>query len=212
MVHAAQYFFHFDWHDPLPEKLVFVLNKVLPDDVAIYEVIPVEGYPHTQFSACMRTYNYFIHSAKDPYLAQFSSLYPFGSWNIGDMKSALALLMKYNDFTNFCRSPKRQGNCSCNICNAKLFISSDHKMVRFQISSKRFLQGMVRLITQRLIDVGTGELKLTEFEAYLQGTVTPKKQRAAYPQGLHLTGVEYPFLKAPNFSKFIGYGNEWSEI
>ncbi len=212
MVHAAQYFFHFDWYNPLPENLVFVLNKVLPDDVAIFEVTPTENYPHAQFAVSMRTYSYFLHNLKDPYLAQLSSLYPFENWNFESMKSAVVLLKQHNNFTNFCRSPQKLGSCCCNITHAQLQISSNRNMLRFQISSKRFLQGMVRLIVQRLIDVGSGELALSHFEAYLEGTATPQKQRAAYPQGLHLTGVEYPFLKVPTIPNFIGNTIEWEEI
>ncbi|MDD4746834.1 MAG: tRNA pseudouridine(38-40) synthase TruA, partial [Salinivirgaceae bacterium] len=38
MVHASQYFFHFDFGPMLPSNLLFTLNKVLPDDIAVLDI------------------------------------------------------------------------------------------------------------------------------------------------------------------------------
>mgnify|MGYP006155305183 CR=1 FL=1 len=74
-VHASQFFFHFDWDTSIEFDLKFILNKNLPKDIAIHDVIPVEKKQHTRFDAASRTYDYFIHFDKDPVLDSFSTLY-----------------------------------------------------------------------------------------------------------------------------------------
>jgi len=194
MVHAIQYFFHFDYFEELPADLTFKLNKTLPDDVAIFEIIPVKSYPHAQFGATMRTYSYFIHTYKDPFLSTRSSYYPLPNRSIDKMQQAAALLLKYDNYTAFCRSPLKVKSSICNITVAQLLVNPSGNKLLFQISSKRFLQGMVRLIVIRLIDIGIGKLSIDEFESYLMGVNKPQKNNAAYPQGLYLSKVVYPFL------------------
>jgi tRNA pseudouridine38-40 synthase len=203
-VHASQYFFHFDCMEPLPEDFIFVINKVLPDDIAIFDIIAVDGYPHAQYSATQRTYEYLIHTQKDPFIAPLSALYLLPHLNFGAMCMATSMLLAYDNYSAFCRSPLKNKSNTCTIESAQLFTNDRNDKLRFQIKSKRFLQGMVRLIVQRLIDVGTGEISIMEFEAYLAGTVTPKKVRAAYPQGLYLSKVIYPFLNSSDLKRDDG--------
>ncbi len=196
-VHAAQFFFHFDSQENLPKELLFKLNKVLPDDIAAFDVIPVEGIPHAQHSATLRTYEYYIHTKKIPALSSISSLYQLKFNYLDEVQRAVVLLKKYDNFTNFCRKPLRNESTICNIVASDFSSNASGDSFRFRITSKRFLQGMVRLIVQRLIDIATGELKVDDFEAFLSGERIPKKVRAAYPQGLHLIRVVYPFLDIP---------------
>lgn len=202
MVHAAQYFFHFDYFEELPDNLTFKLNKTLPDDIAIFEIIPVEGYPHAQLKATMRTYKYFIHNYKDPFLSTRSSYYPLHNLNIHKMQQAAALLLKYDDYIAFCRSPLKVENSICKITVAQLLVTPNGEKLQFKISSKRFLQGMVRIIVKRLLDIGTGDLGINEFESYLKGTKKPQNSKSAYPQGLYLSKVVYPFLDIPQRTNF----------
>jgi kynurenine 3-monooxygenase len=44
-------------------------------DIAVFEIIPVKENQHARFDATLRTYDYFIHTYKDPFLSEVSSLY-----------------------------------------------------------------------------------------------------------------------------------------
>lgn len=193
MVHASQYYFHFDYDQTFNFDLKHRLNKMLPNDISILNISQVEGKPHAQFTAVSRTYNYFIHSHKDPYLADISSLYP-NKLDIKLMAHALKLISSQTDFINFCRCPSKHSSTQCNISSARLYINTQAEIIQFEITANRFLQGMVRLIIQRIIDVGTSEISLSEFEQILSNRIKPKKVTAAYPQGLHLTRVDYPSI------------------
>ena len=74
-VHASQYFFHIDVTESLPADLVFILNKMLPDDISIFDIIAVPSTHHAQFGATARTYDYLIHQTKDPFLQEISAQY-----------------------------------------------------------------------------------------------------------------------------------------
>lgn len=196
-VHASQYFFHMDVDKEWGFDLQFRLNKMLSEDIAIFDIIPVEGYPHAQFDAIRRTYDYFIHTYKDPFLHSLSSYYPLKNPDLDKMRKATELLSKYQDFSGFCKSPDKNPSNICLISSAQLFSDKNGDRLRFQISSNRFLKGMVRVIVKKLIEVGIGELSLEEFENYLSLKETPKEATPAYPQGLYLSKITYPFLDIP---------------
>lgn len=196
-VHASQYFFHMDIDKEWDFDLIFRLNKMLSEDISIFDIIPVEGTPHAQFSAIRRTYDYFIHTYKNPFLHGLSSYYPLKDLDYSRMKKAVKMLIGENDFSNFCKSPDKNPSNKCNITAAQLFSDKNGDKLRFQISSNRFLKGMVRIIVMKLLEIGTGEISLGEFENYLSLKETPKKTVPAYPQGLYLSKVTYSFLDIP---------------
>lgn len=196
-VHASQYFFHMDVEKEWDFDLLFRLNKMLAEDIAIFDIIPMDGYPHAQFSVIKRTYDYFIHTYKDPFLFGLSSLYPLKNPNLDNMREATKLLVKYKDYSAFCKSPDKNPSNLCNVTSAMLFSDKNGDRLRFQISSNRFLKGMVRIIVKKLLGVGAGDLSVDEFENYLAGKATPKETIPVYPQGLYLSKVTYPFLDIP---------------
>src|SRR6185369_12831579 len=104
-VHASQFFFHTDIKDPWDFDLLFRINKNLPSDIAVFEIIPVEENQHARFDAIARTYDYFIHTYKDPFLSGVSSLYLERNLDLEEMRRAVTLLTQYNDYRAFCKSP-----------------------------------------------------------------------------------------------------------
>ncbi len=213
MVHASQFFFHFDFYNSIDFDLKFRLNKMLPADISIINIYQVDDYPHAQFSAISRTYDYLIHTHKDPFLGELSALYPL-EFNIPNMHRALHLIPGQSDFANLCLCPSHQSTTLCEVSSVKLLVNSSAKMLRVRLSANRFLQGMMRIIVKQLIDVGTGQMSLEEFEAHLNGTKKITNHKPAYPQGLYLSEVRYPFLNLTNTSTFFRLMDDalWEEI
>ncbi len=216
-VHASQYFFHMDVEKEWNFDLQFRLNKMLSEDIALFDIIPVEGYPHAQRDAIRRTYDYFIHTYKNPFLYGLSSYYAIENLDLGKMKEATELLTKYTDYSSFCKSPDKNPSNTCYISSAQLYTDKNGDKLRFQISSNRFLKGMVRIIVMKLLEVGTGEITLEEFESYLSRKAIPKKITPAYPHGLYLSKVIYSFLDIPpriEFSTILqnNVDNAWQPI
>ena len=201
-VHASQFFFHFDIDRELDFDLQFRLNKCLPHDITVYDVILMEGLPHARFDAIQRSYDYYIHIQKDPYLVGLSSFYPLENPDLEKMNEAVGLLTNYNDYGCFCKSPLKYEHTICHVSKAQLFSNADHTRLRFYISSNRFLAGMIRIIVGKLLEIGNGELSVADFEQYLKTKVTPKTIVPVYAQGLYLSKVTYPYLDLPSASIF----------
>ena len=212
-VHASQFFFHLDVKKEWDFDLLFRANKMLPNDIAIFEIIPVLDNQHARFDATHRTYNYFIHLNKDPFLESTSSWYPSKKLDHDKMKEAVLFLLKYNDFRAFCKRPESYQHTICKISSAKLFMTASGDRLRFQISADRFLGRMVRLLVGKLLQIGKGGLSGYEFESYFATKKTPKFFDPAYPQGLFLSKVTYPYLDiAPLASMVSMEDNMWLEI
>jgi tRNA pseudouridine38-40 synthase len=206
-VHASQFFFHLDIKDTWDYDLLFRVNKMLPDDIAIFEIIPMEENQHARFDATQRRYDYFIHTYKDPHLNHVSAWYPEKNLDLDSMKRAVSLLTQYTDFRAFCKSPDSYLHTICKVSSATLFTDAKGERLRFQISADRFLGRMVRLIVGKLLQVGKGELSLDKFESYLVTKTTPMVLDVAYPQGLFLSKVTYPYLDIPMRTTFSAIGH-----
>jgi tRNA pseudouridine38-40 synthase len=193
-VHASQFFFHADINYEGQFDLLFRINKLLPADIAVFEIIRVEENQHARFDAIQRTYDYFIHTYKDPFLSQVSALYPDKDLDLVKMKQAVALLPQYNDYRAFCKTPNDHRTTVCKVVSATLFSSAAGDRLRFQISADRFLKKMIRILVGKLLVIGKGKLSIDEFESYLVTKQTPAIFEPAHPQGLYLSKVIYPYL------------------
>jgi len=202
MVHASQFFFHTDIQKEWDYDLVFRLNKTLPDDIAVFEIMPMQEQHHARFDATARTYDYFLHTYKDPFLSISSSLYLEKNLNLSEMKRAVALLTQYNDYRAFCKTPDVYRTTICNVTSSQLFADANGDRLRFQISANRFLGRMIRITMGKLLEIGKGELSVDEFESYLITKQTPRLIEPAHPQGLYLSKVTYPYLDIPQRSDF----------
>ncbi|MDA9554797.1 tRNA pseudouridine(38-40) synthase TruA [Pelobium sp.] len=203
-VNASQFFFHADLEKQADEHLLFRLNKSLPKDIAVFDIIQMENQPHCRFDAIQRKYDYLIHTYKDPFLSDCSSLYLNLSLDFHQLKKATDLLVKYNDYRCFCTSPDKNEHTICHVSEAKWWISKNGNQLRFQISANRFLSKMIRITVGQLLKVGKGELSVDAFEHYLKHKETPKILYPAHPQGLYLSKITYPYLDLAPKPDFLG--------
>lgn len=202
-VHASQFFFHMDIEQEWDYDLLFRLNKALPAGIAVFDIIPMEGLPHARFDAVFRSYDYFLHTYKDPFLNGLSSFYLLDTpLQIDKMKQAVAILPNYKDYRAFCTSPDKYEHTICNVMSASLSVDHRGDKLHFQISSNRFLSKMIRIIMGQLLKIGKGTLSVDEFENYLISRQTPELITPAHPQGLYLSKVTYPYLNLPPRTEF----------
>ncbi|GAB3936727.1 tRNA pseudouridine(38-40) synthase TruA [Mucilaginibacter myungsuensis] len=215
-VHASQFFFHIDADEVWDFDLIFRLNNVLPDDISIFDIIPAQNDAHARFDAIQRGYDYYINCYKDPFLNRFSSYYPAANWDLGKMQQAANLLLKYNDYYGFCKTPDRNKHTLCEVSAAQLFADDTGDRLRFHISANRFLGKMVRTIIGKLMDVGSNKISVKEFESILAYPQLAGEIKPAYPQGLYLSKVTYPYLDLPARSSFgtilSGEAASWTKV
>ncbi|TAE35225.1 MAG: tRNA pseudouridine synthase A [Sphingobacteriales bacterium] len=202
-VHASQYFFHADIGPKWEYDLAFRLNKTLPAGIALFDIIAMDGLQHARFDATQRTYDYFLHTYKDPFLNNLSAMYLLKNLRVDEMRKAVALLSRYKDYAAFCTSPAKYVHTLCYVSAAELFINDKGDKLRFRISANRFLSRMIRIIVARLLKVGKGELSVDEFESYFLDTQKPIDVVPAHPQGLYLSKIVYPYLDLPPRTEFL---------
>lgn len=211
-VHASQFFFHMDVEQAWDFDLVFRMNKLLPAGIAIFDVIAMDGLQHARFDAVLRSYDYFIHTYKDPFLNGLSSFYLLDGLDFDKMKQAAAILPRYKDFRAFCTSPDKYEHTLCNVMYASLAVDEHGDKLRFQISSNRFLSKMIRIIMGQLLKIGRGVLSVDEFEHYLHYNQTPELITPAHPQGLYLSKVTYPYLNLPPRTQFTSILQQQADL
>ena len=201
-VHASQYVFHADLAGDYDFDVVQRLNRNLPPDIAIFDLLPVQEQSHARFDATQRSYDYFIHTRKDPFLQGHSALYSDRPLHLERMQAAVALLPQYDDYYAFCKSPASFEHTICRVSAAHLWVDPGGERLRFQITANRFLTGMIRILVGRLLEIGTGRMTLEQFEAHLRDRQTPRVLTPAFPQGLYLSKVVYPYLDLPQRTEF----------
>jgi tRNA pseudouridine38-40 synthase len=197
-VHASQYILHIVLKNELDFDLKFRINKHLPRDITVYDVIKVKEKQHARFDAKARTYDYFIHLYNDPILGKYSSFYELENLDFKAMQKAASLLPSFSDFKMVCKQPDIYDHTICNVTYAHLFIN-------------RFLRGMIRLIIFFLLEVGQGKMSLEQFQNIFSGEEEFKDKIPAYAQGLYLSKIEYPYLElkeSHNMCNFLKIGLE----
>ncbi len=192
-VHAENYYAHFDssicdLHAD-PKLWLYKFNKVLPNDIVIFEIIPVDEKAHARFDATKRTYEYRIHTKKDAFNNNTSCYVPT-ELSIEAMQKASDYLLTVSDFSSFAKLNAQLKNNNCVVSEAVWKVEGN-KLI-FTISANRFLRNMVRAIVGTLIEVGRNKISLEEFK-----TIAEKHNRSdagfsAVAQGLFLTNIVYP--------------------
>ena len=143
------------------EQLVYKLNKLLPHDIAVQRIWEVPDEMHARFSATSRTYHYYIHTRKDPFVRQYSWLVTF-PLDFARMNEAASRLPDFDDFTSFSKVNTDTKTNLCNVTEAH-WTQEGENTWRFTITANRFLRNMVRAIVGTLIEVGRGRMTLDEF-------------------------------------------------
>ncbi len=193
-VHARQYFLHFDFEGSFPPGFLSRVNKFLPQDIAIFRIFEVAPDAHARFDASERSYAYHLSFIKDPFSTQTAWFYAHPQRPDFDrMQEAAQLLLAYREFYPFCKSDHDAKTLQCDVSRSTWVRLDAHQWV-FQITSNRFLRGMVRLIVGMCLNVGLGKVSIAEVKAALDHQTLLPKSWSVPPEGLFLQGIQYPFL------------------
>ena len=160
-VHARKMVAHFDYDEEVDcPQLVYKLNKLLPRDIAVQQVEPVAEDMHARFSAKSRTYHYYVHMGKNPFLRSYS-WQVYGNIDFELMNQAASVLMEYKDFTSFSKVNTDTKTNDCTITEAHWDRVGEDQWC-FTITANRFLRNMVRAIVGTLMEVGRGRMTIEQ--------------------------------------------------
>lgn len=196
-VHARIMAAHFDRTEPVSDLpfLAEKLNRLLPNDIAVYKIVAVSPEAHARFDATSRTYKYYVTQAKDPF--RFEWAYKLhGNIDFDAMNDACNILYEYIDFTSFSKLHTDVMTNNCRIDHAGWERDGSHLWV-FTITADRFLRNMVRAIVGTLFEVGRGKMTPDGFREVIEaknrgraGTSVPGYalflEQVTYPEGIFL--------------------------
>lgn len=189
-VHARQMAAHFDTAVTFePETLAKKLNGVLPHDISVYRVEQVATEMHARFSALARTYHYYIHTRKNPFLRHYS-LETHYVLDFPLMNEAARILMEYEDFGAFCKAGSDVKTTICHVTAAQWHQVAEDAWY-FEITANRFLRNMVRAVVGTLIEVGRHRMTLDEFREVIEGGRRTQAGESMPAHALCLEEVRY---------------------
>lgn len=191
-VNASVMIAHFDIDEAIVDikTLVMRLNSIVGRDISVYNVFRVHDDAHARFDATARTYKYFVHTDKSPFLYMFS-------WratcqlDFEKMNKAAEYLLKYTDFTSFSKLHTDVATNNCKISYAHW--EQEGEQWVFTITADRFLRNMVRAIVGTLVDVGRGKITVEQFCEIIEKKNRCSAGTSMPGNALFLWHVEYPY-------------------
>lgn len=188
-VHARCMVAHFDADIESTLQLTDKMNRMLPNDIVIYDIVPVIVNAHARFDASSRLYRYYVTTRKDPFM------YPFKYKVYGDidtdmMNRCATVLFEYEDFTSFSKLHTDVKTNNCTIMQAE-WICTDHDYI-FTVKANRFLRNMVRAIVGTLLQAGRGKLDEQGMRRIIESKDRSAAGLSVPAQALFLEDIEYP--------------------
>ncbi|MEM8689447.1 MAG: tRNA pseudouridine(38-40) synthase TruA [Pseudomonadota bacterium] len=192
-VHALGQVAHFDlsttWQvDKIRDGLNFHLK---PAPVAVLDAAEVDDEFHARFTATGRHYTYKIISRRPPLTVEKGR-----AWRVSKPLDAEAMhqagqaLVGTHDFTTF-RSAHCQAKSPFKSIDV-VTVSQEGDAILIRVSARSFLHNQVRSIAGSLKMVGEGLWTQEDLQSALQAADRSRCGPVAPPDGLYLTGVDYP--------------------
>lgn len=191
-VNASYYVAHFDSEGVKDgAQLVYKLNLILPQDIAVMAVREVQLQAHARFDAVEREYTYYISQRKNPF-RRYSAWQYYVALDMERMNEAAATLLDYDDFTSFAKLNSNNKTNICHVIKAEWRRAEwDNDLLIFTIRADRFLRNMIRAIVGTLVDVGRGRYTVEEFRDILHSRELSRSSAGAPAVGLFLSDVKY---------------------
>lgn len=194
-VHAKGQVAHFVVKAPLNLfRLQHALNRLLPADIRIAEIVEVPITFHARYSATGKIYHYHLHLEKnrDPFVHHYS-------WHIREyvdldlLRMAAQLFIGSHDFTTFANDCLRGAAARDAVRSIyRLDVVVQEGGVRLEFCGNGFLYKMVRNIVGTLVSVAIGKLPISEIPRLFAAKDREQAGKGAPPQGLFLMHVNYP--------------------
>ena len=167
---------------------------MLPFDICILNIIKVEDSAHARFDASRRTYKYYLHTKKNPFIDRFS-LYQNKSINIAAMNKACEFFLGDHDFTSF---SKLHTDVKTNLCSISSisWTAVDKERIVFEITANRFLRNMVRAIVGTMLEIGSGKSAPESIVDIIDAKDRSLAGFSVAAHALFLEKVSYPFINS----------------
>jgi len=139
------------------DKLRMDLNKYLPSDIVVNDVIKVDDRFHSRFNAVKKTYSYTIWKSDAKYPPLFNRKYVYSYdylINVDKLKEVAKMFVGKHEFKGFSSDKTKKGTVRT---IEKIDISGDELMVAIKITGDGFLYNMIRIIIGTMLEIARGE-------------------------------------------------------
>lgn len=190
-VHANGQVANFLSETKIPEeKIKFVLNSFLPEDIAILESKEVPLTFHSRYDAVGKEYRYYVFNnvIENPIYRKFTYHVPF-KLDMGKIIKAKEYFLGTHDFLSFMASGSGIENTTRTIYSFDIDKKDD--IISFVLRGDGFLYKMVRIIVGTLIDVGRGKIDTEMIPNIFDLKDRKYSGKTAHPEGLFLQKVFY---------------------
>ncbi|MGL5246084.1 MAG: tRNA pseudouridine(38-40) synthase TruA [Mycoplasmoidaceae bacterium] len=187
-VHALNQYFHFDAEMIIdPEKLLFILNKFINEDLYIKKIKLVNKDFHSRYSIKNKTYLYIINtSKKDPFMCNKELQYN-KEINVDKLQEILNTFLGKHDFLSFSTSILKNTTREINWINVR----KTNNKIKIKINGDGFLRYMVRMIVSYSLIVLEGKKDINSIKKLLLNPSKGSSIHKANACGLYLYNVYY---------------------
>lgn len=166
------------------------INAILPPAIVAEAFYQVPDDAHARFDAVSRTYRYYIHTAKDPFIRHSCRI-----WFVPDveaMNRAALVLLGRHDFSSFEKTGGANKTDICTVTEAR-WEALDETHFVFTITADRFLRNMVRATVGTLLEVGRGRRAPEWVAEVLEARDRGMAGQSVYGEALFLEEIRYPY-------------------
>lgn len=189
-VHALGQVFHFDCEKALDlAKIKYALNRLLPEDIHIQSIDPVNDDFHARFGVVKKHYRYVVNMGEPDPLQRRFRYDVHQALDIAKMNQAAALFLGTQNFQNFTSKEEDEGHFIRTLHS--LTLSVDHDVITFDLIGQGFMRYMARMMVGTLIAIGQGKEDVAFVSDMLQGETRKIVAYKAPSQGLYLVHVSY---------------------
>ena len=193
-VHASCFYFHVDLEEII-HRFIFRMNSLLPGSVTFYSIHEVHDDAHARFDATQRSYRFMAHGDKSPFMHQFSSrIIELKRIKLAQLNEVASLLTQYDEFTPYCKTHADSNTMICALTKCEWSMNDETGQFVLDVTSDRFLRGMIRLLVGSCVLVATGSMPLDAVKKALDTQTRLPKNLSAPPEGLFLNEVVYPYI------------------
>lgn len=174
-----------------PQEVQNYLNRYLPEDVAVVDVVEVGERFHARLSATGKEYRYHIRMGSVPDV--FARKYQYRveePLDLAAMERAAGYLTGKHDFRSFCGNRRFKKSTVREVFHIGVEVCGSDLTLVYR--GDGFLYHMVRILTGTLLEVGLGQRTPESMVDILEARERTAAGKTAPAQGLVLQEVYYP--------------------
>ena len=166
------------------------MNRYLPDDICINEVIIASDRFHARYNAIGKTYCYtcYVGPRKPVFDRKYVCVLDYQP-DIDKMRQAAEYLIGQHDYASFCSNPRMKKSTVRKV--DMIDITQKGQYIYMTFHGTGFLQHMVRILSGTLLEVGEGKRSPQSMEELINAKKRALAGFTAPAQGLCMIKVDY---------------------